>query len=117
MIASSWKVLIQWREMIDLPPAHLNTLRSILARHVPECEVRVFGSRANGTAKPYSDIDLALVGPARLGGEQLRLLKEELEESDLPMRVDVLDWAGISSSFQQVIARKYEIIQAPTVSI
>ena len=103
--------------MIDLPPTHLDTLRSILAQHVPECEVRVFGSRVNGRAKPYSDIDLALVGPARLGGDQLRRLKEALEESDLPMRVDVLDWAGITSGFQQVIARKYEVIQAPTVSI
>ena len=44
---------------IDLNPNHLATVQRILAEHVPECEVRAFGSRAAWTAKDYSDLDLA----------------------------------------------------------
>ena len=32
----------------------------------PSRGARAFGSRVTGTAKPYSDLDLAIVGPERL---------------------------------------------------
>ena len=58
--------------MIDLNPNHLATVQRILAEHVPECEVRAFGSRATWTAKDYSDIDLAIVGEGAVGMESTR---------------------------------------------
>ena len=97
--------------MIDLNPNHLETVRRILAEHVPACEVRAFGSRVTWTAKDYSDLDLAVVGVAALDRGTLARLKEAFEESDLPMQVDVLDWHGISRSFQEVIERDYAVIQ------
>ncbi len=75
-------------------------------------EVRAFGSRVNGPAKSYSDLDLAVVAPTQLNPETLRLLKEAFEESDLPFRVDVLDWNEASPEFQKVIEKAYEVIQA-----
>ena len=98
--------------MIDLSPPHLQTVRAILDRHVPNCEVRAFGSRVNGPAKSYSDLDLAVVAPAKLNPDTLRQLKEAFEESDLPFRVDVLDWNETSSEFQKVIEKAYEVIPA-----
>ena len=97
--------------MIDLNPNHLETVRRILAEHVPAYEVRAFGSRATWTAKDYSDIDLAIVGPGTVGWEALSRLKEAFEESDLPIRVDVLDWHATSESFREVIERDYEVVQ------
>jgi uncharacterized protein len=79
-------------------------------KHVPECEVRAFGSRVNGAAKNYSDLDLAVVGSGKLSDDTLRRLKEAFEESDLPFRVDVLDWHATSPSFQKVIEEQYEVI-------
>ena len=96
--------------MIDLSSEHLRTVRHILSEHVPECEVRVFGSRANGAARPYSDLDLVIVSKEPLENGGLRLLKEAFEESDLPFRVDVLEWHATSASFRKVIVVKYEII-------
>ena len=90
---SHWK-----NAMIDLSPNHLATVKAILAEHVPECEVRAFGSRATWTAKDYSDLDLAVVGEGTLDWETLGRLKEAFKESDLPMRVDVLDWHAITKS-------------------
>ncbi len=97
--------------MIDLAPRYLEKVRTILAKHVPRCDVRAFGSRINKTAKDYSDLDLAVVGDGILSDDTLRLLKEDFEESDLPFRVDVLDWHTISPEFQKVISKQYEIIQ------
>ena len=102
--------------MIDLSPNHLKTVRQILAEHVPACEVRAFGSRVTSSAKKYSDLDLdlAIVGVTALDRSTLARLKEAFEDSDLPIRVDVLDWQGISESFKEVIARDYAVLQKMT---
>ena len=101
--------------MIDLPPHHLGTVRAILGRHVPDCEVRAFGSRVSGPAKSYSDLDLAVVAPGKLNPDTLRHLKEAFEESDLPFRVDVLDWDDASSEFQAAIAKDYQVVQRQSI--
>ena len=96
--------------MIDLPPEQLATVRRILNEQVPECEVCAFGSRVNGTPKPYSDLDLIVIGPERLSLGRMAALREAFEESDLPIRVDVLDWHATSENFQQVIDVKFEVV-------
>ena len=97
--------------MIDLNPNHLSIVEGILAEHVPDCEVRAFGSRATWNAKDYSDIDVAIVGDGPLDWRTLGRLKESFEESNLPMRVDVLDWHAISESFRKVIKREYVVVR------
>lgn len=47
--------------VLDIAPEHLRIVRSILARHAPGYPVWAFGSRARGEAKPYSDLDLAII--------------------------------------------------------
>ena len=97
--------------MIDLNPKHFEIVQHILAKHVPGSEVRAFGSRVKWTAKDYSDLDLAVVGSKPLTLRQGRQLAEAFEESDLPIRIDVLDWHTISEEFKRIIAEEYEVIQ------
>ena len=97
--------------MIDLNPKHFETVQHILAKHVHGCEVRAFGSRVKWTAKDYSDLDLAIVGSKPLTLRQGHRLAEAFEESDLPIRVDVLDWHTISEEFKRIITAEYEVIQ------
>lgn len=96
--------------MIDLPDEQLERVRRILARFVPEAEIRVFGSRVHGGAAPYSDLDLAIVTNERLPQAVYYRILDAFEESDLPVRVDVLDWGRISPAFREVIEREYEIL-------
>lgn len=104
--------------MIDLAPEQLAIVLRLLAVHVPECEVRAFGSRVSWTAKAHSDLDLALVGPVKIATSRLSRLREAFEESNLSIRVDLLDWHAVSESFRNVIAKQYEIIQqAAKVSV
>ena len=41
-------------------------------------------------------------------------LKAAFEESDLPFRVDLLDWHAIPEHFRATITRRYEVIQEAT---
>ena len=97
--------------MINIPPFHLEIIKEILRKYVPNCEVRVFGSRIMHTVKNYSDLDITIVGKNKLPKKNLYSLKEAFEESDLSFRVDVLDWNAISAEFREVINKRYEILQ------
>ena len=98
--------------MIEMTPAQLEEVKRILREHVPDCEVRAFGSRVTGQVKPWSDLDLAVVGPAPMAWRRLGLLTEAFQESTLPFRVDVLDWHDTSPGFQAIIEQQYAVIQA-----
>ena len=98
--------------MIDINPNHLEIIRDILASHVPDAEVRAFGSRVTGSAKSSSDLDLVIMGDSRLTFTSLGLLRYDFEESDLPYRVDLLDWHMVTDEFREIIAKDCEIMQA-----
>jgi predicted nucleotidyltransferase len=89
--------------MIDLEPGHLETVRRILAAHVPGATVLAFGSRVRGTARPHSDLDLAVAAASPLPLAQLEALRDAFAASDLPMLVDVVDYHAVSAAFQRVI--------------
>ena len=69
----------------------------------------------DGKCKPYSDLDLVLLGPARLPLGRMAALREAFAESELPIRVDVIDWHAISENFRNIIAAKFEILQNPAL--
>jgi predicted nucleotidyltransferase len=98
---------------IDLDPCLLDRVRAILKEHVSDCEVWAFGSRATSGAKPFSDLDLAVISSAPLPTRRLALLANAFEESDLPIKVDVVDWRSTSPALQQRIAAHHEIICRP----
>ncbi|OPJ62119.1 nucleotidyltransferase family protein [Clostridium oryzae] len=97
--------------MINVTETELDIILEILRRYVPDCEVRVFGSRYKGTQKRYSDLDLVILGKEKLDWQLVYDIKEAFQESELTYRVDVLDWNSISSEFQKVINQGYEVIK------
>lgn len=97
--------------MLDVEDGDLRLIKQILKKHVPDAEVRAFGSRVLGNAKDYSDLDLAVFGVKKLDFAALGNLKMDFEESCLPFRVDILDWLSISPEFQKIMEIRYEIVQ------
>ena len=98
---------------VDLRPDHWAIVRVALQRHVPDREVLVFGSRATWTAREYSDLDLAVMGEEPLSLHAAAALDEALGDSDLPFRVDVVDWARIDDRFRRIIQRHGVVVQTP----
>lgn len=98
---------------IKLKPEYLTMMRSLLAAYAPDAEVWAYGSRVNGEAHEASDLDLVVRNPDDLTRPQKNIadLREAFKESDLPILVDVLDWARLPKSFHERILRRYEIVQ------
>ena len=93
--------------MINLHSDHENLIKKILKKHVPKKEVWAFGSRVKQTAKSSSDLDLVIISDKRIPSKTMTLLTLNLEESDLPFKVDILDWCQISDEFKKVIQNQY----------
>ena len=93
--------------MLDLRPEWLATVRRLIAIHLPDAEVLAYGSRVTGASHEGSDLDLVACNPVNrtspLAG--VTTLREAFSESNLPILVDVLDWARIPESFRQEIIR------------
>lgn len=81
----------------------LALVKNILATWLPTHSVRMFGSRARGNPKPYSDLDLVIMGDTPTPLTTLGQLQEAFADSDLPWRVDIVDWACTSPEFRQHI--------------
>jgi uncharacterized protein len=97
---------------LDLPERCLRIVRALLQEHLPQAEVWAFGSRVRGTAFPASDLDLVVrVADDLLRPTVLTALRQALSDSNLPIRVDVLDWARIPTDFRDEIARACVVLQ------
>lgn len=78
----------------------------ILQHHLPQAQVWAFGSRVKGTARQTSDLDLCIDNGAPLPLETVAHLRDAFAESNIPYRVDVLDWYAAGAEFQSLIAEK-----------
>jgi len=88
---------------IDVTAEQWKIISNILQRHVPNNTVWAFGSRVKHTAKPYSDLDLAIDSSEGLPLSLLAALEHDFSESDLPFKVDIADWATMSEAFRHII--------------
>lgn len=96
--------------MIKVNSIQLLIIKQILRKYLYDEEIRVFGSRISIKAKRYSDLDLVIVGKKKINPKILLKIKEDFEESDIPFRIDILDWHTISDNFRKIINKNYKII-------
>ena len=76
-----------------LAPAELELIRSVFERHPEVSAVRLFGSRAKGTHRNSSDVDLAVWGDMdALRAETIAL---DLDDLPLPYHFEVQPFALI----------------------
>ncbi len=98
-------------QRIGLTPEDWSALMEILQNHVPDAEIWAFGSRVQGTARPFSDLDLVLVKDQPLDAATRAELNYALSESNLPIRVDILEWARTSQPFRRIILQNYVVLK------
>jgi predicted nucleotidyltransferase len=102
---------VQKMPQIDLSSHDLNVVCKILKTYASDYAVWAFGSRVKGNAKKYSDLDLAIMTQQPLSFSKMAIIKEAFDESDLPIRVDVVDWAETSETFKKIIEQNKVVIQ------
>lgn len=99
-------------DRLDLPVRWRRQIEALLAEHVPKAEVWAYGSRVNGTSHDASDLDLVLRGPnlERIPTDQLSDLAEAIEESNIPILIDIHDWYRIPEHFKLNIRDAFEVL-------
>ena len=66
----------------------IERIHRVLARHHAVESAVIFGSRARGSHKPGSDVDLTLRGEG-LSARELGIIEDELDDLLLPMKMDL----------------------------
>lgn len=100
---------------LDLTAQHRRIVLGILQAHLPPgMRIWVFGSRAKGRARRYSDLDLAIDAGRRLTVDETAILREDFDQCDLPFRVDIVDWQAIAPAFRRQIATECRALDDDT---
>ena len=103
--------------MIAVNPYEMEIIQAIIKKHTPNCDVLAFGSRYKWTHEDASDLDLVLVGKEKLDFGIIWGMKEDFMESDIPYKVDVSDYYGVSEAFRAIIDRGNERIYKGRVGL
>lgn len=84
---------------LQIEPKHLEIVKNVLKKY--PYKFYAFGSRVNGTPRKFSDLDICFFDeiPWNIQAH----LDNDFEESDLPYKVDVVNWNTIDESFKKNI--------------
>jgi len=79
-------------------------------------EVWAYGSRVSGKAHEGSDLDLAIRTPnlQKLPIDVFMALKEKIGNSNIPIVVELHDWARLPESFHKNIEAQHEVLYSNT---
>jgi predicted nucleotidyltransferase len=91
---------------LDIRSDHFEIIRKIIFKNIPQHEVIAFGSRTQGTAHKNSDLDLCIKGKKPLSFTLIGNLRDEFSESNLPYKIDVVDWFSLDEEFKKIVTRE-----------
>lgn len=91
---------------------HWKAVLDILSRY--PYAFYAYGSRVKGSARRFSDLDLCFMDP--IPGNIQAHIDEDFEESDLPFKVDILDWNLMDAHFQDMIKKDLVLVQGKRVA-
>jgi len=95
---------------IAIPVPHLQFLLAQLKLYIPSVTVWAFGSRVKGSHHPASDLDLAVLCDKETAQKILPKLNDVLVESDLPFKVQLLDFNRLLPNMQENIKNKFVVL-------
>jgi len=96
--------------MIYMEGKHLEMVRDILKKY--DYTFYAFGSRVKGTHKPLSDLDLAIMDGISLHDKNN--IDDDFTESNLPFKVDVVNYQTMCESLKNIIQKDLEIFTIST---
>lgn len=87
------------------------TLQAIFSAVNIPIEVWAYGSRVSGEAHEGSDLDLTVRTETlqKLPIDVLLGLKEKIQQSNIPIVIELFDWARLPASFQRNIEAQHEV--------
>ena len=93
-------------DKVAIEPEHVALVKTILYRYLPEhTTLWAFGSRVKGMSKKFSDLDIVIDCGERVSSAVMANIAFDLEESDLPYKVDIVDWNAVSETFKKILTK------------
>ncbi len=77
----------------------------IISKQLPTAKIILYGSRARKDERKGSDIDIALDTGKKIASAYMSAILQELEDSDLPINFDIIDFYAVSERMQQEILK------------
>lgn len=99
-----------------LRPDELKKMRELFQQFfgdLPQVKIYLFGSRAKGTHKTFSDIDIAIKTKSKNISQKIALFKEKWEKSKLPYKIDISTWGEIYKPYLPKIREDKIILWEP----
>jgi len=98
--------------MFGLEERHLDFIKGVLKKYVdnPKAKFYIFGSRAKGKYRKYSDVDIA-VDSAYFTQDVKLKMEMEFENSTFPYEVDIVDLNVIDESFKELIRDELVLLE------
>jgi uncharacterized protein len=93
-------------QAIDLLEIYKKQLLNIIEKNIPGCKVILFGSRATGTQKEGSDIDICLDAGFPVPFDSILDMYVDLDETTIPVKVDLVDLYTVDEKIRQEITKK-----------
>jgi predicted nucleotidyltransferase len=90
-------------------------IRGVIERHLDPKETLVFlfGSRVDQNARATSDYDVGLLSETRIPLSIIGRIKGELEDSSIPVHIDVIDFSSVSNEFRDRVFKNIRIWNKP----
>jgi predicted nucleotidyltransferase len=76
---------------------------NVIQALIPQADIYLFGSRATGQNRPYSDIDIALDAGHPLDRLDVGEVRDMLNASNMPYSFDIVDLQNIGVDFKNNI--------------
>ena len=89
------------------------SLQQLAMQHInTPCEIIAYGSRVDGTAHDTSDLDLVIrcADDEKLDIDEFIAFKDAVQNSTIPILVQIFDWNRMPEYFKNGILECYEVL-------
>ena len=74
-----------------------------------DMRIVLFGSRARGDAATSSDMDVGLIPKGKVDRKKIILLRESVEDLNIPYNVDIVDFSCVGEEFKKEALKEVEV--------
>jgi hypothetical protein len=87
---------------------HLKKLKEVFLSFLGDEDIKIvlFGSRARGDSVNTSDIDVGIIMGKDADRKKLVLLREYIDEMNIPYKVEVIDLSTVSEEFKKMVLKE-----------
>ena len=103
-------------KLFGLKPSEIKEIKDLFQKFfgdLNDAKIYLFGSRATGKNKEFSDIDIAINSKSKDISKRIALFNEGWEKSTLPYKVDVTAWKDIYKPYLPQIRKEKIILWQP----